>query len=328
MSNAALNISVTGIQAAQKMASAIGQNIANANTQGYRRVDVITSEMNFSGPNNIPFLPAGVMATAVTPDKPWLDSRLNMAVNQNTQAQSYLNSLQDFSSSINLEAIEKRFSEFMGVSQDAMLIPTSQTLERFRASLDGLIIDINQFTNLVENSIKRLNQQRELIQKELQSETNILNINDLQGKLTGINKALNTINNTSDNVNNIIANAVNDINDAYGIEIIKNDNGKYISDFNPNGDFQSLTEYGSQQFNTDIGTEKSMLGIAIRDAISSKEFANTELQGASEAWDNAYGVDITSEFLKLKQVESYHQANVMAAKVASDMTGTLLNILV
>lgn len=335
MSTSALNISASGLAAAQKMAEAINQNIANSNTPGYRRVDIITGEMNFSGPGNVPWSPAGVKATAVTQDQPWLDNRLSLAVSQNTQAKSYGNAISRFADVLNSNKLENSFSEFMASSQEALMNPTnSPVLERFRATMQGMVLDMNQFQDRADQAIKQLEYQQNAARQEIialneQPGDHTARKNELYGEISGIQKALDkVISPAITKAKSIIATAVKDINDKYGKDIITIDNqGRVSSQFENGGDFESLSEYGSQQFNSDFGTIKTNIGVALRGASFQQEFTQHELEGAAQAWNEAYGVDLTQEAIKLRETQLYHQANAMAMKTASDMMGTLLNIL-
>ena len=330
-----MNISATGLHAASKMAQAISQNIANSNTPGYRRVDVVTGEMNFSGPGNVPFAPGGVRSSAITQSQPWLDNRLSLAVNQSTHTHAYQQSINQFASVANTDRLEDSFSQLMAASQDAMANLTgSQAVERFKAISKGMVLDMNQYQEQAQRVIDNLKFQQNVARQELVSINelpgdNLDRKNQLYAEISGIQKALDgVIGESVASAQKIIGTAVKDINDKYGKEILAIDaEGKVISDFKEGGDFAALAEYGNQQFNTDLGAIKSKIGVAQRSANSQVEFAQNELEGASQAWNQVYGVDLTQEAIKLRQTETYQQANALALKTASDMTGTLLNML-
>ena len=288
------------------MAAAVSHNIANAGTPGYRRVDAITAEMNFSGPGNVPFLPAGVRTVITSPDQPWLDNRLALALNQSSTAQGYVTALRDFAIAADTGSMERAFSQFMVASQDALMNPTdSPVVERFQATLQGMIVDFNQFSARVEQAVERL---------ALGPDQS-----GVQAALRGPIEAART------KISDIMSGAVRDINQAYGEDIIQQDSqGRWQLSFVPGGDFAAVSEYGSQQFNTDLGAVNSELGVAQRGAERALEFAQTELQGAEDAWNQVYGVDLVQEAVKLREIEIYQQANALAAKTASDMIGVLL----
>lgn len=314
------------------MAAAVSQNISNAGTPGYRRVDIVTSEMNFSGPGGVPFAPGGVSTSVRRNDQPWLDGRLQMATSQNAGALGYQNALADFAGAADTSWMEQSFSDFMATSQDALMNPTnSEVIARLQASLGGFVMSVNQFEERVNQSLDRLQQQQGFIAQELSVDglDPARNL-ELQGELQGISRAMNgPIQDILSDINNILSAAESDINSAYGIDIVGRDdnNGRMTSNFQEGGDFQGLTEYGSQGFNTDLGATQSALGVALQSAQNNLRFASNERDAAMEAWDAAYGVDITQEAIKLREIEIYQQANAMVMRTASEMMGTVINIM-
>jgi len=314
------------------MAAAISQNVSNAGTQGYRRVDVITSEMNFSGPGNVPFLPGGVSTQAVTQDQPWLDGRLNMAVSQDAAAQGFQTTLRDFSEAADTSGMERAFSNFMAVSQEALTNPTnSEVIARLQATLGGFVVSVNQFEERVQQSLARQEAQQQFTADELGAENiDPMRSNELMGEMQGRSRALNgPILDIMTDINNILAQVETDINSVYGKDIIGRNpsNGRMVSNFEEGGNFTALSEFSSQQFNTDLGATQSALGVALQSAENNRQFTQSEVQGAQQAWDDVYGVNLTQEAVKLKETQLYQQANAAVFKVASEMTDTLISLM-
>lgn len=118
---------------------------------------------------------------------------------------------------------------------------------------------------------------------------------------------------------------VDGTNTSYGQDIIDID-GNFTFDSNNIGDVKTLTEFGSQKFNKDMGVINTVMGSKFNSAASMDQLYADILAGVQSDVNAQTGVDIVAESIRVKQYQRMYEAAAMIIKTQDEMLGTLLNI--
>lgn len=347
----AMNIGASGLQTTQKVMDMLSHNIANAATPGYRRLENSNFELNFSGPDNKPFLPAGVDTRIAANALPWLDKRMNDALADKAMNDAVAEGVSELENLTSDETLETAFSAFMNASQDLQTEPNNpifkerfnQTGQQFTDAInrvDGLFSqaskDIQRKVDL--NAIRLEQLQRKMSEltsqpntEQVVSEMNYLKqqISQVTGSLAGYNKVLNgIIPPVTALYNQAKTEVIDGVNTSYGKPLIQSNTTTNQYDWHnqPNGDIQSIVEFGSQKFNWDLGRIKTVVGSMMESADIGATFSGQNMEATQAAYDSAYGVDLTDQAIKLQQYQRMYEANAKVVQTADRMLGTLLDI--
>jgi len=342
----AFNIGLSGLQTSQKVIDMLSHNIANADTPGYKRHENHNFEINFSGSDNKPYMPAGVGTTISSNDFPWLDKRMSDALQEKAMNDAVQEGVSDLEKVTTDDTLEKSFTAFMNASQDLLankndpvlkeaLNQTGQAfvanLNRVDKSFSDVGTTLQQKIDLHQIRIDTLQQQMSELAtksntKDVVAEMNYLKqqLSQATGSLAGYNKVLQSI---LPPVTGIYEAAktevINGINASYGGDLIS-------SGFSWNnltgGNIDKLVEFGSQKFNMDLGRLKTIVGSMLESANIGSNFSSQNLNATQEAYESAYGVDLVDQSVKMKQYQRMYEANAQVIKTADAMLGTLLNI--
>ena len=349
MLSAAFSIGVSGVQTAQKVVDMTSHNIANIDTPGYKRLDNHNFEINFSGPDNKPFLPAGVGTTISSNDYPWLDTRMNDALAEKATNDAIKEGADEVSRVASDSTLSEAFTSFMNATQDLKANPNDQiykevfhqTGEAFTSQMnrvDKAFADVSttiqEKIDFNQMRVDALQAQMAAITKNPQGEESIAQMTFLKqqlaqvsGSIVGYNKVLSSI---IPPVTSVYAAAKQDVvqgtNGSYGMELISNDGTGYSWNRFDGGDVDALTEFGSQQFNKDMGKAATVAGSLQEIATINADFGTQNAEGAKAAYDAAYGVDMTEQATKLLQYQRIYEANTKVIQAADNMIGTLLDI--
>jgi flagellar hook-associated protein FlgK len=347
----AFGIGVSGVQTAQKVVDMLSHNIANVDTQGYKRLENHNYEINFSGPDNKPFNPAGVGTNISSSDYPWLDTRMNDALTEKAEKDAMLEGADEVARVAADTTLSESFTAFMNATQDLMANPNDQVYkEMFHQTGEAFTSQMNRVDKAfadVSTSIQekisynqmrmdQLQSQMADITKNPQGEASITQMNFLKqqlaqvtGSIAGYNKVLSNIIPPVTSVYNAAkADVIQGTNSTYGKDLITPNASGSGHSWNriDNGDIDALTEFGSQQFNKDMGRAATVAG-ALQEVTSiDANFGANNLEGASSAYNAAYGVDLTDQATKLLQYQRIHEANTKVIQTADNMLGKLLDI--
>lgn len=348
MLSSAFNIGVSGLQTTQRVIDMLSHNIANADTPGYKRQENHNREVNFSGPDNKPYLPAGVTTSISSNDQPWIDKRMNDALRDKAESDAVKDGVDGLERITSDSTLEKTFTDFMNASHAHMQFPddpvraqvfqdTGQAFTNALNRVDG------QFAQVKQDIVIKmdLNQVRmQALQSRLQdlagqpnTEGNVDEINYLKqqisqvtGNINGYNRVLSEI---IPPVTGVYEKAKQDVidgaNASYG-KILISKQQDYAWENATGGNTQALVEFGNQKFNFDIGRLKTVVGSMQESANISNSFRQQNVDYAQQTYDQAYGVDLADQAVKMQQYQRLYEANAQVIKTADNMMGALLNI--
>lgn len=343
----AFSIGVSGVKTAQTVTDMISHNIANIDTPGYKRLDNHNYEVNFSGPDNKPFMPAGVDTKIASNDYPWLDNRIANAREAAAMADALKDGIDTIEKITSDSTLSESFTKFMNASQDMMANQGDPVLkEAWNLAGEEFTTNLNRIDKAFEDASADImskldfNQiQLETIQKQIQSLAGRPNTEDVvaemnflkqqlaqtTGTIAGYNKVLNSIiPPVTGMYNTAKQEVIQGANTTYGQELISD--GYAWNRPSTMGDIVALTEFGSQKFNKDMGKISTVVGSMQSVAGTDGLFATNGLEAANKEYDAAYGVDMTDQATKLLQYQRIYEANTKVIQAADNMIGTLLDI--
>jgi flagellar hook-associated protein FlgK len=347
----AFSIGVSGVKTAQKVTDMISHNIANIDTPGYKRLDNHNYEINFSGPDNKPFMPAGVDTTISSNDYPWLDKRMNNALAEKAMADAVKEGTDEVARVASDSTLSESFTNLMNATQDLQANPNDQVVaEAFHQAGEAFTKQMNRVDKAFEDVTSTLQEKIDFNQIRMDAlqaqmaqitknpsavgEDAIAQMNFLKqqlaqvsGTIEGYNKVLSKI---IPPVTTVYAQAKQDViqgtNNSYGKELISTGATEYSWNRENGGDIVALTEFGSQQFNKDMGRAATIAGSLQEAATIDANFGSSNVDGAKAAYDSAYGVDMTEQATKLLQYQRIYEANTKVIQAADNMIGSLLDI--
>ncbi len=346
----AFNIGASGLRTTQKVVDMLSHNIANADTPGYKRLENHNFELNFSGPDNKPFLPAGVDTTISSNNDPWLDKRMADALKDKAMNDAVAEGVGDLEKVTTDSTLESSFTAFMNASHDLQTDPNSVNLEHFNQTGKAFIDNVNrvdqafgQVADTIQKKVDLNNIRLEALQKKLSelttqpnsedvvSEVNFIKqqISQVTGSIAGYNKVLNEIIPPVTGLyNQAKSEVIQGANTSYGQTLIQsNPDGSFAwENTTGNGDIDALVEFGSQKFNWDMGRIKTVVGSMLESADIGAAFSGQNLDATQSAYKAAYGVDLADQAVKLQQYQRMYEANAKVIQTADSMLGTLLNI--
>lgn len=342
----AFSIGVSGLKMANTVTSMLSQNIANIDTPGYRRHENHNFEINFSGPDNKPYLPSGVGTTISSNDYPWLDRRYGDAMTDKAEKDAIVDGVNAIENITSDSTLSEAFTSFMNASQDLMANPNDQIIkENFNLTGENFVKQLNRVDGEFE-SVKstiqekidlntiRLNALTDTVEKlttqpnteTVVSEMNFLKqqIAQVTGSISGYNRVLSKI-----------IPPITGVYDQAKQEVISGTNSSYDQDLItdqytwnrvPFGDINSLVEFGSQKFNKDLGRLATIAGSLQEAAEVDSAFGSSTLESVQSEFDAAYKVDLEDQAVKLLQYQRIYEANLKVIQTADNMIGSLLNI--
>lgn len=339
------SIGLSALRTAQIVISMTAHNVANANTPGYKRLTEYNSEVNFSGPNNVPFLPAGVKTSIRSVEDKLFDNLLNSAANDFAESEAILDGVNDLLNAADTTYVEEKFSEFMNASHAAMVNPSDPVRQEalklsgqaFATALQKLGDNINGASALIQRKIDLKQIEIVTIQKELSelSRNGVTDQNELQALISrihlltssirGYQKVLNGVVPPIVGIyNNVRAEVIDGINSSYGHNLIDPDSGRF--NWVAGGNVHSLTEFGNQKFNSDMGILKTNIGAAAKTIAEGNAILQDRLDALKAEAARLYGVDLVEETVKSMKYQRMYEAAAMVIKTQDQMLGTLLSI--
>lgn len=341
------SISASGLNAFQKAIDATSQNIANADTPDYKKVYAIFDSLDFSGINNKPFMPGGVDVNINKASDPILENRYSKALGEAAYTDAYKEGttlIQDF---INTKDVEKSFSDFMNATQDLNVNNNDPVLREawnnagkvLQEQLSKMDDEFTSVTNIITHKIDLTQIELTDIQAQMSKLTagphtpeTIEQLNAMSNQVLMLS---NSIKGYNDILNGVIPplssaftaakkNAMDGINNSYGQSII--DNISFNVDPNNMGNVLKLTEFGSQQFNTDMGVISTMIGSKVNSASMIDNARQTELHSVQKEFHERLGVDIAKETINAAKYQRYYEANAKMLQVQDNVIGSLLSI--
>lgn len=341
------SISASGLNAFQKAIDATSQNIANADTPDYKKVYAVFDSLDFSGINNKPFMPGGVEVNINKASDPILENRYSKALGEAAYTDAYKEGTTLIQDTINTKDVEKSFSDFMSASQDLNINNNDPVLKEawsdagkvLQEQLSKMDDSFTSVTNTITHKIDLTQIELTDIQAQMSKLTagpltpeTIENLNSMANQVLMLS---NSIKGYNDILNGVIPplsaaftkaknNAIDGINNNYGQTII--DDTGFNFDTTSMGNVTKLTEFGSQQFNTDMGVLSTMIGSKVNSASMIDNATQSTLHLVQKEFHDQLGVDITKETINAAQYQRYYEANAKMLQVQDNVIGALLNI--
>lgn len=349
MINGAFSIGLSGIRVANEVTKMLSHNIANANTPGYKRLENHNYEINFSGPNNKPFLPGGVGTNIVSGNNyPWLDNRYNDALGAKAEADAVKEGVDQLEKITTDETLEKAFSTFMNASHDLKYNPNEPVYkERFDLAGEAFVERLNALDNSFADAQTDITEKIDLnnirlqnLQSQLQSLTSQTNSEDVVSEINYLKQQISQVTGSISGYQKVLqkivppvtamysqakADVIDGSNNSYQTEIISTGANGYTWNREPINNINDLVEFGNQKFNKDLGRIKTVIGSLQENANIGASYGDSTLSAAADAYNSAYAVDIEEQAIKLKEYERYYEANMLVIKTADNMLGTLLD---
>jgi flagellar hook-associated protein FlgK len=327
---------------AQKVTEMISHNVANSNTPGYKKLVEHNQEVTFGKQL------AGVTTSIGKSGDIFLDRRVAYAIADSAEAQAYTKGLEILHNTVITKGAEEAFSAFMNSAHDLNI--NSQDIirqEAFKQAGQTFSTQLKGLGSQLESAKGQLEELRDLEQIQLESLQKAMSaitagpvtdeakdrlaslqnsVMEATKSIAGYNKVLNGV---IPSVNTMFTTARTEVidgtNNSYGQNIIDADGG-FTFDANNIGDVKSLTEFGSQKFNKDMGRMLTSIGAQLNGASQISGSAYDALAGALQAQKDATGVDITEQTIKALQYQRMYEAGAKLIQVENEMLGTLLNI--
>lgn len=361
-----LNIAYSGMRAAQTHIATGAHNIANANTPGFRRLNVQQAEVAFRDSMNRT-VGAGVRVTDVSRgNSPWLDGALEEARGRVDALSAAKPSIDRLSNLLSDPKLANAYDELYGSLSALSAFPSEGELQQdvvekannFAKTVNELNADFTQLNRDISNEIAFLSEENRSLfeQRDLAVRSNDeALLEQTNAQIESVNTRLNSLRNTQtqfvipaqNRINEIVAGTVDALNSAHSAGANSNGNPTGSMFENNNGVLTvslagandvSVTNvddlYGT--IDSDVGPngpftrshaiELVKVGSYARQLDTSLAAAESSYQRAADAWQAEFGVSLEDEYFKIKQHQIAYDFNAMVMKTADQMLGTLLNI--
>lgn len=341
MLSIASNTALTGINMTKRVIDMASNNIANADTQGYRKLQNDNYELAPNAGSG-----GGVSTFISRASDPAVDANLSKARFKLAEETA----LKEGTDAANMVAtntnVDGAYSALMNATKDLQLDPTNAALQSvFDAAGQDFVKAVGITQQGFTDAKATLTQKSALANVELQGlqrkltdlsastsdgayvEANYIKdqITTLQGTMSGYSKAMTqAIPVTETAFKSATDKVATDINTKAGATLIGADNTWNANVF---GDTNALANSNVTTFGDDVGMAKAIAGSNANTSLLGERYATADFTSAASASDKAYGVDMTAELVRLKQYQNLYDANMQVFSTANQMLGTLLNVM-
>ncbi len=332
-----MSTAASGLFAQRDVIDAISKNVANVNSEGYKRLE--TSTQAIDGGSN-------VQAVIRTNTAPWVDNNLRIRGQELSTDVAVKDGVDRVDNLIMNSNVERAFSDFQTASKNLQAFPESkQYLQEFNSAGYGLNAAINQTANSfaeLQAGVKQrmdLDQMRldglkqQLIQISSKGVVNSDNANQvsmiqqqiasLTGSVEGYNRFLNSIvPPLIKDYTTITGDLKDKINAAAGENLFVDGkwvNATAVKNIDINNDPKVL------EFPDEVGRMKTLIGSLGNKSILDTKFSQNNFDQASRDFNREYGVDLEQQTVKLLQAQRLYEANAKVLQASDGMIGTLLN---
>ena len=340
MLSVASSTALTGIRMTKHVIDSISNNISNADTAGYRRLQNDNYELAPQAGSG-----SGVDTFISRANDPIVDANLTRArfrLAEETAMKEGTDAANIVATNTNVDGA---YSALMNSAKDLQLNPTNNAL---KSVFDAAGQDFTKAIKITKDSFAAIStnlaQKSDLANIELQGlqrkltelsssgsdgayvEANYIKdkITTLQGTLSGYSKAMYQNLPVTTAAFNAATDAVTtDINTRNGATLINPDDTWNTSAFS---NVNSLADSNVSDFGNAVGKAKAIAGSNANTSLLGQRYATADFTSASAAADAAYSVDTASELIKLKQYQNLYDANMQVFATSDQMLGTLLNI--
>ena len=216
-----INIGMSGLNASQGALATVGNNIANANTSGYSRQQIIQGSGASQQVGGV-FIGTGTtLADVRRVYNAYLDAQLQTTTSLNADAQSYLDqigSVDKLLSDTNT-GVSAALSSFFSSLQTAASAPGDVSARQL------LLTNAQTLSNRFNSISAQLNQQNEGINSQLDTLTSM--VNQHTATIASLNKQIaqaTTAGNTPNNLLDARNEAVRTLNELVGVTVLEHDN--------------------------------------------------------------------------------------------------------
>ena len=287
------NIAYQGIVASRIGIQMTSQNIANANTPGYRRYATTFAER--SG--------GGVSATPYRTGAEWMDVHRRNAIIQNNSANTFANAYADLSNAP-FDDLRTAYVGLRNAQAQVTRDPTSaesqqamqQATQAFQNSVNRFQHSINDFRYRIEKQLDLAQQRADQIQEQIDNAmTN--GIADPE-EIKNFQNQLITEQATISDLRTVLKDVIAPVEQM----------------------FQDAMQ--SPEFTEGLNLLEANIGYMQQDAETNAEYAAVRLQNA----EANFGVDLVEEYTNMMKYERMYEANAKVLEISDRMVGSILNI--
>jgi flagellar hook-associated protein FlgK len=334
-----MSTAASGLFAQRDIIDAISKNVANVNSEGYKRLE--TSTQSIDGGSN-------VQAVIRTNTAPWADNNLRIRGQELSADVAIKDGADRLDNLIMNSNVERAFSDFQTASKNLQAFPESkQYLQEFNSAGYGLNAAINQTANSfaeLQSGVKQrmdLDQMRldglkaqltEITSKGVVNSDNANQVSMIQqqiasltGSVQGYNRFLNSIVPPLIKDYTAITGDLKDkINAAAGENLFVDGkwvNATAVKNIDINNDPKVL------EFPDEVGRMKTLIGSIGNKSLLDTKFSQNNFDQASKDFNTEYGVDLERETVKLLEAQRLYEANSRVVAASDRMIGTLLDIM-
>lgn len=322
--NNIFSIALSGLQANQTGLKNHAQNVANANTLGYKRVDTHYASVSYGDQ------PAGVKALSVTPQYPWIDDQLDSGI-QNYQTQKILGDtmkqVQGVVMSWDWNQASSDIAQaaaVLGIQPDE---PASQ--QALQQATQGFWLTVDSITDFVAGVRARVQQALEttekLAQSAQQNQPQWPQTSQLQGQVRGYQDSLTWLDSWQQDWNQQINDLATEFNSLAGGAVVTSDGTRFTVQSDQTTAPDSLITIPGAVGDT-MGQILSRVGSESRSQDAAVAMASLNQTMAMEQFQNAHGVDLATQAVAIRQTETAYEANLAVIRTADRMMGSLLNL--
>lgn len=343
MLTGAINSAMTGVKTAQRVVDMSSNNIANADTEGYKRLE--NKNFEIPGLTSVNAIGIGVGTNIESNKDPLLDGRMERAqvslaekvalkeasdqiaevTTQSDLPESYanlMNSAKDLSFDKSNKVLQTYFNE-AGKQFSAALKNTASKLEDVRQQLEYKI-------SLHDQQIKALQEQLSTITRSAPNDRTSTSVNALTQQLSmltgtvgGYRKALAEVIPPVTAAYTMATDSVKtDINTRFGKELIDSNNN-WTSNA---GNISALADSTLSEFGQGFGSVQALAGGASQASKQELMYATEDYNNVQRSYTDAFGVDLSTETMRMMNYQKMYEANAKVLQVADQMLGTLIDL--
>ena len=216
-----INIGMSGLNASQGALATVGNNIANANTSGYSRQQIVQGSAASQQVGGV-FIGTGTtLADVRRVYNAYLDAQLQTTTSLNGDAQAYLDQIGSVDKLLSDKntGVSAALSSFFSSLQTAASAPGDMSARQL------LLTNAQTLSNRFNSISSQLNQQNEGINSQLETLTSM--VNQHSATIASLNKQIaqaTTAGNTPNNLLDARNEAVRTLNELVGVTVQEHDN--------------------------------------------------------------------------------------------------------
>lgn len=343
MLTGAINSAMTGVKTAQRVVDMASNNIANADTAGYKRLE--NKNFEIPGLTSVNAIGIGVGTNIETTKDAQLDNRMEQArvslaekvamkesadqiaevTTQSDLPESYsnlMNAAKDLAFDKNNKVLQTAFNE-AGKQFSSALKNTASRLEDVKQQLEYKV-------NINDQQIKALQEQLSNITRNAPGDGTSTSVNALTQQLSmltgtvgGYRKALAEIIPPVTAAYTLATDSVKaDINTRFGQELLDSNNN-WTSKA---GNITALADSTLNDFGQGFGSVQALAGGVSAAGRQEVVYATEDYNNVQRSYTDTFGVDLSTETMRMMNYQKMYEANAKVLQVADQMLGTLIDI--